>query len=146
MIACGKIIRWKQEVLLHDGRVMVGDRVSKQGRIFPANIIMEKEQELSFTHPDTRERIRWDIPAGLLPYILDFENKIPYYVLKAYTVAGYNTWGCPNPLYIACRYTGGQWSQVPIEKLPHRFEKCNLMGSVGGCEGCFENDSVVTLG
>jgi hypothetical protein len=123
-----KTVEWTQEVPLHDGRVIALARISKQtGTLFPENVSMEYEQTLTFTHPDTQERIRWTLPKGLQPAALDFEDGTPYYLLKVYTVADYNAWGCPNPPWLVYRYEKGEWNRVPFEQLPAKFDKWNLI-------------------
>jgi hypothetical protein len=123
-----KTVEWKQEVPLNDGRVVVLERISKQtGTLFPENVSMEYEQTLTFVHPDTQERIRWTLPKGLQPAALYFEEKTPYYLLKAYTVADFNTWGCPNPPWLVYRYEKGEWNRVPFEQLPAKIAMRNLI-------------------
>lgn len=124
----GRTIEWKQEAPLHDGSVLVVERISVQtGKVFPENVVMETEQTLIFTHPDTQERIRWTLPKGLQPAALDFDGKIPYLVLKAYTVADYNAWDCPNPPYLVYRFERGAWGRIPFEQLPVVFVSRNLV-------------------
>lgn len=130
LVGCdtGRTFEWKQEAPLVDGRMIVVDRYSEQGPHSKSlNVRMETGQELAFTHPDTGERIRWRIMGGLQPYMLDFDQKVPYYVLIAYTVADYNRWDCPNPPYLIYRYEHGEWNRTPFEKLPRQFVKPNLM-------------------
>lgn len=128
LTACGKTIEWKQEVKLHDGRVIVMDRVSKiSGTIFPENVTLEFEQTLSIRHPDSGVRIEWKLPQGLHPLSFDFYQGIPYYVLRANTVADYNTWGCPNPPYLVYSYQHGNWNAVAFAKLPPHFGKRNVL-------------------
>ncbi len=88
---------------------------------------MEVGQTLTFVHPDTGERIRWKLPDGLQPHMLGFDQSIPYYVLKAYTVSDYNKWNCPNPPYMVFRYAEKHWAQIPFEQLPAQFVKPNLI-------------------
>ena len=145
MIACGKTIRWKQEVLLHDGRVIVVDRVSKQiGRIFPENVIIEYEQTISFSHPDTSDRFSWELPEGTLAKLLDFEKGVPYFVLRPASVADYNEWGCPNPPFLVFRYEKNNWLPVNISKLPARFSLPNLLDSAHSSDK-LTADSLVTV-
>jgi len=126
--ACGRTIEWKQEVPLHDGRVIVIERESEQGGHDPfIGMRMETTQTLTFVHPVTSERVRWKLPTGLKPYMLDFDNSTPYYVLIAHTVADYNKWGCPNPPYMVFRYTGKDWERISFEQLPVVFAKPNLI-------------------
>ena len=48
---------WQEEVLLHDGRVMVVDRsVDRGGRHEIGQKPPYKEQRLSFTMPDTKQK------------------------------------------------------------------------------------------
>lgn len=144
LTACGRTVEWKQEVPLHDGRVIVIDRMSQQGPHDPfVNMRMEIGQELAFTHPDTSERVRWKIPDGLQPYMLDFDGLIPYYVLAAYTVGDYNKWGCPNPPYFVYRYERGQWGRIAFEQLPAKFQKRNLI-AMAKAEEKFVGDGYVT--
>lgn len=123
-----KTIYWKQQIQLQDGRVMMVDRTSKQqGPLFPGHIIIEYEQTLSFTNPDTREKITWTIPTGLMPRMIDFDRKIPYIVFRAGSVTDYNTWNCPNPPHIIFRYINKQWQQITLEQLPDRFVTPNTL-------------------
>lgn len=123
-----KTVEWKQEVPLHDGRVIVLERISKQtGTLFPENVGLEYEQTLTFVHPDTQERIRWTLPKGLQPAALEFERGVPYYLLKVYTVADYNAWECPNPPWLLYRHDQGSWQRVPFEQLPEKVVKRNVV-------------------
>ena len=129
--ACGKPaedLAWKQEVPLQDGRMIVLDRLSHIGaEDVLMRLRMETAQTLTFTHPDTGQRIEWAIPKGLLPYMLDFDQGVPYYVLDAHTVGDYNTWKCPNPPYMVFKYVDKQWQQIPFDELPIRFSARNLL-------------------
>ncbi len=123
-----KTIRWKQEVQLSDGRIIIMKRVSvRSGWVFPENHGMELSQVITFTNPDTNEKITWSLPEGLHPYALDFENKIPYLVLDTYTMGDYNNWNCPNPPYFIYRYENKIWQPISFEQLPSKFSKRNLM-------------------
>lgn len=137
LTGCGdEKIPWKQEVPLQDGRLLILDRLSNLGPKDPflGGMRMELEQTLTFAHPDTGERIEWSIPKGLLPYMLDFEAGVPYYVMDAHTIADYNDWNCPNPPYMVFKYTEGQWRQIPFEELPARFVARNLFDMAKGEE------------
>jgi hypothetical protein len=132
LAACGKgaeHLAWKQEVPLQDGRVVVLDRLSYIGAeaLLMNRLRMEVEQTLAFTHPDSGQRIEWKIPKGLLPFLLDFDAGVPYYVFYAHTVGDYNRWECPNPPYLVFKHAGGQWQRIPFDELPARFVNRNLM-------------------
>lgn len=108
--------------------MIVLDRVSHIGaEDVLMRLRMETAQTLTFTHPDTGQRIEWSIPKGLLPYMLDFDQGAPYYVMDAHTVGDYNDWDCPNPPYMVFKYVNGKWQRIPFEDLPVRFMARNLL-------------------
>lgn len=127
LAACSKTIDWAEEAPLHDGRVLRIERHSELGSPFPGNSGMEIGQSLAFTHPDTGERIAWHIPDGLNPVMIDFDQRIPYYVFAAHTVSDYNKWGCPNPPYLVYRFQQGKWTNIPFEALPVSLVSRNLI-------------------
>lgn len=132
MTACdsGRTLEWKQEAPLADGRVIVIDRVSKQtGVKYPERAVFEFQQILSFTNPDTNERISWEIPGGTGAWMIEFDSGTPYMVLKAKSVTDYNNYDCPNPPWLVYRYTQNQWNRIPLESLPERFAKPNLLAA-----------------
>jgi hypothetical protein len=127
-----KIVHWKQEVQLQDGRVIDVDRKSKRtGNLFPENVHIEYEQTLSLVNPDSKEKITWTIPKGTLTSMLDFDQGVPYLVLRTGSVADYNTWDCPNPPFIIYRYEKSEWQRIPIEQLPEQFTVPNLFLGYG---------------
>jgi len=116
------------------------NRISKQtGNIFPENIILEYGQVLSFTNPDTQEKITWPIPKGLMPRMIDFDQKIPYIVFRAGSVGDYNTWNCPNPPHIIFRYVDHKWQQITLDQLPARFVKPNTLDVAPAKETSIDN-------
>jgi len=88
---------------------------------------MEVGQTLTFLHPDTGERITWRIPDGLLPVMIDFDQGVPYYILRENTVSDYNKWGCPNPPYLVYRYQQSNWDRLAFDALPATFVNRNLI-------------------
>lgn len=70
---------WKEEVLLHDGRVMVIQRGVKTGYL-PREIGQpppESDYTLTFETVDGR-KLTWDGGRGrFVPMILDFEDGVP---------------------------------------------------------------------
>lgn len=122
----GKTIDWKQEAPLHDGRMLIVDRRSELSPSdpFQLSVRFEVAQALTFTHPDTGERISLNIPKGLLPVMIDFDRGSFYFVLLA---TDYSGWGCPNPPYLVYRYQQGKWKHVAFEELPASLENRNLI-------------------
>lgn len=120
-------LNWKQEVRLQDGRTLMVDRVSRvTGKRFPEGGNYDIYQSLTFTHPDTNERIAWAPPEHTGPVMLDLDGPNVYYVVEAITVGDYNDIGCPNPPYLGYRYAGKQWQQIHIDDMPARFVERNV--------------------
>lgn len=146
LTACGNTVNWKQEAPLQDGRILIVERESDQGPYDPfVAMRMEVGQTLIFVHPDTGESIRWKIPDGLQPHMINFDQGVPYYVLKAYTVADYNKWNCPNPPYMVFRYAEKRWTQIPFEQLPAKFVKPNLMQMAKSYEKLLGSSNYVSV-
>lgn len=119
-------LNWKQEVRLQDGRTIMVDRISRvTGKRFPEGGNYDIYQSLTFTHPDTNERIAWAPPEYTGPVMLDVDGPYVYYVVKAISVADYNEIGCPNPPYLVYRYADKKWKQIHIDDMPARFVERN---------------------
>lgn len=143
LTACGKTIDWKQEVKLHDGRVIVVDRQSNQESMsIPVRGILESWQQISFIHPASGERIVWDLPKGLGLWMLDIEDGKIWTVLKPQSVADYNNWSCPSPPWIVFRWQAGRWQQVSMGELPGVLTTPNTLAAAASDNPVSENKFV----
>lgn len=135
LTACGKTIEWKQEVKLHDGRMIVVERQSKQKEIsLPVKGVLEPWQQVTFTHPTTGERVIWELPNGLGLWMLDFEAHMVWAVLRPMSVSDYNEWGCPSPPWIVFRQKDGTWQQLAAAELPAKFSFPNTLAGAAADE------------
>jgi len=120
--------RWKEEVLLHDGRVIVIERSVKTGYV-PREIGQsppESDYTLTFKGADGND-ISWDGGRGrFIPMILDFEAGVPYVVATGATGLVYGVEGCPRPPYFFFRWNAGEWQRVTYEEFPKAIRKANL--------------------
>lgn len=125
----GKTIDWKQEAPLRDGRMLIVERRSKLSPSNPFDLSsrMEIEQTLTFKHPDTDEKIKWTIPDGLHPVMIDFDRGIPYFLLETAMSSDFSKWGCPNPPWLAYRYQNGKWNHIAFEEAPSTLILLNLI-------------------
>ena len=119
---------WKEEVLLHDGRVIVIERSVKTGYA-PTEIGQppaESDYTLTFGAPGGKT-ITWDGGRNrFIPMILDFEQDVPYVVATGATSLVYGTEGCPRPPYFFFRWSAGQWQRMTYEEFPKSIRKANL--------------------
>ncbi len=137
MSACTDGTSWKEEVLLYDGsRLIVERSVVRKGRHEPFQRPPIGEENLSFKHPVTHERIRWkdeygdDVGMsnfGLL--MLEVDQKAAYIVAEPRGCPSYNKWGRPNPPYVVFKFQGGDWKRIALQELPTRFKTPNLIMS-----------------
>lgn len=129
---------WKEEVLLHDGKVLVVERASN-----PADYLVPgsseppaRDESLAFTLPGTNQRVAWKTefddrvpePNSLGPLLLDIVDGIPYLATSPAGCISYNKWGRPNPPYILFKYAHEKWERIPLQELPPELVKANLMG------------------
>lgn len=131
---------WKEEVLLHDGRKIIAERVQKLGGR-PTLESRERqilEETITFSIPETHQKITWTMdfrddvpePNGINVVALDIVNNDPY--IGGYTAGciAYNKWKRPNPPQILFKYEGGQWKRVTLAEFPPQIIRANLI--VGG--------------
>lgn len=131
----GDSVKWKEEVLLHDGRKIIVERSqSYGGRHEIGQTPPIKEQKITFTLPGTNKRITWkseyseDIGrANFKLLALHILKDTPYIVAKPNLCLSYNKWGRPNPPYVFFKYTGKTWQRIPISEFPKEFKDINLV-------------------
>lgn len=129
---------WKEEVSLHDGKVLLVERHSN-----PADYLVPGSSEppaldesLTFTSPGTNQRVSWkteyrnDMPElnSLTPLLLDIVGGVPYLATSPAGCIAYNKWGRPNPPYILFKYEHDKWERIPLKEFPVELVKANLMG------------------
>lgn len=127
LCACERSARWQQETRLHDGRTLAVERLSRRPVPGFPDGGGTSAQEIGFTHPDGSPPIRWRLPKGTAPHLLDFDGPASYLVLAADSPAAYNAWQCPNPPWIVYRHLAGVWMRIGLDELPARFVTPNLL-------------------
>lgn len=136
MSACGKSKGWKEEVQLHDGRVIVVERFFNLGgyRGIESQERAELDQTITFTLPDSNKSISWkteyrnDIPEpnSLSPLLLDVVEGVPYLATSPAGCIAYNKWERPNPPYILFKYINDAWQRIPLQEFPPMLVHSNL--------------------
>ena len=126
---------WKEEVLLHDGsKIIVKRSQTYGGRHEIGQKPPIKEQELTFTLPNSSRAITWkseyseDIGrANLKLLALHVLNGMPYIVAEPNLCLAYNKWGRPNPPYVFFKYDGKVWKRIPLSAFPAQFKDINVV-------------------
>jgi len=141
MSACaglfGHSTGWKEEVQLHDGRVLVVERFYNLGG-YPTLDARERamlDETITFTLPESTKKISWktefrqDLPEpnSLGALLLDVVDGVPYLATSPAGCIAYNKWGRPNPPYILFKYINDAWQQIPLKEFPDQLVAANLM-------------------
>ena len=121
---------WKEEVLLHDGRVIVIERSVRTGEV-PVEIGQppgESDYTLKFRSADGKT-VTWESGKSFWPMVLDFDGPTPYVVAGGSTGPDYEKHGCPRPPYFIFRYDGTSWQRIDYQQLPKAIRRSNLTNS-----------------
>jgi len=127
--------KWKEEVLLHDGRKIVVERWQKHGgRHEPGQQPGIKDHSITFTIPATKQTITWkdeyskEIGHSNFDLVaMHVSDRIPYLITTADGCLAYNKWGRPNPPYVIFKYEGNVWKRIYLQELPIEFKNINLV-------------------
>ena len=133
----GHTMGWKEEVVLHDGKVVVVERAFNLGD-YPAIESHNRaplDQTITFTLPGSNKTISWkteyrdDLPEpnSLSPLLLDVVGDVPYIATSPAGCISYNKWGRPNPPYILFKYVNDEWKRIPLNEFPAELVQANLM-------------------
>jgi hypothetical protein len=142
--ACGGSASWDEEVLLHDGRMIIVKRSQyRGGRHEIGQEVPVAEHSVYFKMPETGKRIVWSSKYGnnvedenLLPLAIDIVRGIPYLVTTPAGCISYNKWDRPNPPYVIFKYDGTTWQRVPLKEFPTEVKEANVV--ISGLMKVFE--------
>lgn len=133
----GRSKGWKEEVQLHDGRVLLIERSFNLGG-YPTLDARERrllDETITFTLPESDQKVVWKTdfdntvpkPNSLGPLLLDIVGDVPYLATSPAGCIAYNKWGRPNPPYILFKYVNAAWQQIPLKEFPAELVQANLM-------------------
>lgn len=132
----GHTMRWKEEVKLHDGQMIVVDRFYNLGG-YPAIESHNRsplDEILTFSLSGSGKAIVWKTefndspePNSLGPLLLDVVDGVPYLATSPAGCIAYNKWGRPNPPYVLFKYVNETWQRIPLEAFPPMLVRSNLM-------------------
>ena len=128
MSACSETMRWKEEVLLHDGQIIVADRFYNLGAkpTWESRERAALDETVTFSLPGTDKKIIWKNdfrdsqpePNSLNLIRFDVVKGVPYIATYPAGCIAYNKWGRPNPPQVLFKYEGGQWKRITLAEFP----------------------------
>ena len=132
-----KTMKWKEEVLLHDGKIIVVERFYNLGD-YPTLESTERvalDQTVTFNHPATGKNVVWKTdfrdtqpePNSLNIILLDIVKGVPYIASYPAGCIAYNKWKRPNPPQILFKYVGDQWQRITLAEFPTELSKANVI-------------------
>ena len=133
----GHTMSWKEEVLLHDGQIIVAERFYNLGG-YPEIASRERaalDEAVTFSLPATDKQITWTTdfrdsvpePNSLNLLLLDVVKGVPYIATYPAGCIAYNKWKRPNPPYILFKYEGDEWKQISLAEFPAELSKTNVI-------------------
>lgn len=124
-------VSWTEMALLHDGReiavertVMTGHTGTDLSEAFHRGFI---SHSISFRHPDTKKKIRWEGEDFVDPHAIEVVDGVVILVVVVHrrsTQYGYR--GCVDFPYVAFRFVG-HWEEIPMADLPREVTTANLL-------------------
>lgn len=147
-------VNWKEEVLLHDGQKIIVKRSQSYGGRHEIGQGGIKEQEITFTMPNTNKTLTFkseyseDIGGRNFNLLaLHILNGTPYIVAEPWLCLSYNKWGRPNPPYVFFKYDGKEWKRIPLTEFPAEFKSINLVVSAANYdfEKAIEEHSILSM-
>lgn len=128
MSACSATMNWKEEVLLHDGQIIVAERFYNLGG-YPTLDSRERaalDETVTFSLPGTNKKIIWKTdfrdtqpePNSLNLIRFDVVKGVPYIATYPAGCIAYSKWGMPNPPQVLFKYESDQWKRITLAELP----------------------------
>lgn len=134
-LGIGNTASWKEEVLLHDGSIIIVERWQKRsGGSEIGSKPDVSDQSITFTIPGTNKTVKWEDEysreidrSNFMLLALHFLNNTPYIITTPRLCLSYNKWGRPNPPYVIFKYETKEWKRIDIAELPIEFKNINLV-------------------
>ena len=128
---------WKEEVLLHDGQVIVAERFYNLGG-YPTLESTERaalDETVTFNLPSTGQKITWKTDFrdtepelnSLNLILFDVVKGVPYIATYPAGCIAYNKWKRPNPPQILFKYENDQWKRIALSEFPVELTKANVI-------------------
>ena len=130
MTACSSTMKWKEEVKLHDGQVIVAERLYNLGS-YPTLDSHNRsvlDETVTFNLSDSKSVV-WKTdfhdsepePNSLNLIRFDMVKGVPYLATYPAGCIAYNKWGRPNPPQVLFKYEGEQWKRITLAELPEEL-------------------------
>lgn len=138
-------IRWKEEVRLHDGRVIMVERWAKRqwmGELGHRGLPLWSE--IRAKNPNTGAEISWYEDAGSDAYVFDFIGDKAYLAARVSFYQPCKKYHFPKRDFVFFRFDG-IWKQISLEEFPAPFDT-NLLFNVWAAASANQmDDNLITI-
>lgn len=134
--ACSDTMSWKEEVLLHDGQIIISERHYNLGGYtgYESHNRSAIDVTVTFNLPNSK-RITWKTdysitepePNNLNLILFDVVKGVPYIATYPTGCIAYNKWKRPNPPQILFKYESEQWKRITLEEFPLELKEANVV-------------------
>lgn len=131
LAACeSEAMRWKEDVLLPDGRTVTLTRYQEfKGPHEIGDAPSASNYSFEFKHPDTGRTIRWEYGRHLGTVALMVDREAVYLLSMPRYGSSLRQFGCPNPPYVLFRLRTN-WERVALSEIPVKVLRANMTYSV----------------
>lgn len=130
-------MNWKEEVLLHDGQIIVAERFYNLGG-YPTLESTERavlDETVTFPLPGKGQKVTWKTdfrdsepePNSLNLILFDVVKGVPYIATYPAGCIAYNKWKRPNPPQVLFKYENDQWKRIALAEFPVELSKANVI-------------------
>lgn len=140
ILGIGDSVTWREEARLHDGSIMVVERIHRLGGrpTLESRDRAILDEIITFSASGTGQKITWrmsfrdDVPEpnGVNVVLLGIVNNVPYIAGYPAGCIAYNKWNRPNPPQILFKYVDSQWKRIALADFPLQLVQANII--VGG--------------
>jgi len=129
----GDSLKWREEVLLSDGRVITLTRYQEfNGPHELGQPPTASNYWLEFKHPDTGQTVRWEYGRHLGTVALFIHEKTPYLLVKPRYGSSRRDFDCPDPPYLLYRFESTTWQKTDLGNIPVKQLSANMTDGTDG--------------
>jgi hypothetical protein len=127
MSGCAPSVKWTEDVLLPDSRVVTVARYQEfKGSFEIGQSPGASAYWLEFVNPDTKQLVSWKNDGTLSVIALFIHQEVPYLLVERGSGTDRRDFNCPDPPYFLHRFEGGSWNQIPLKEIPLTRLAANL--------------------
>lgn len=138
-------VKWKEEVTLHDGRIITVDIDTTLTRLkFPCHCRDEIDRVVRFFNPNSGSEVSWEVPDSLYPIMIDLYDDVFYTVsvIKGRSIE--SEWGCQDPPLVFFKRVNNSWQRMELDDLSESTRQANFISSYQSIKAGVIDDGIAS--